>query len=124
MRVPTQAPWAKVVGYSRAVRAGNHVFVAGTAPMGEDGNVVAPGDAYLQARRCIEIIVAALEQTGARAEHVVRTRMFVKHPDMWEAVGRAHGEVFGAVQPATTMVFVDFIHPDMVVEIEADAIVE
>jgi enamine deaminase RidA (YjgF/YER057c/UK114 family) len=123
MRVPTQAPWAKVVGYSRAVRAGNHVFVAGTAPVGEDGNVVAPGDAYLQAKRCLEIIVTALAATGARVEHVVRTRMFVRDPQMWEAVGRAHGEVFGEIQPATTMVFVDFIHPEMVVEIEADAVI-
>jgi enamine deaminase RidA (YjgF/YER057c/UK114 family) len=124
MRVPTQAPWAKVVGYSRAVRVGNHVCVAGTAPVGEDGNIVAPGDAYLQARRCIEIIMSALQQAGARAEHVVRTRMFVRHPAMWEDVGRAHGEIFGAVQPATTMVFVDFIDPDMLVEIEADAIID
>jgi enamine deaminase RidA (YjgF/YER057c/UK114 family) len=122
-RIPTAAPWAKVVGYSRAVRAGQHVFVAGTAAVGDDGNVVAPGDAYLQARRCLEIIVKALGEAGARPEDVVRTRMFVKHPDMWEAVGRAHGEIFREIQPATTMVFVDFIHPDMVVEIEADAVV-
>jgi enamine deaminase RidA (YjgF/YER057c/UK114 family) len=120
--VPTSAPWAKTVGYSRAVRVGNHVYVAGTAPVGEDGNIVAPGDAYLQARRCLEIIVGALREAGAQPEHVVRTRMFVRKPEMWEAVGRAHGEVFGAVLPATTMVFVDFIHPDMMVEIEADAV--
>lgn len=123
-RVPTAAPWAKVVGYSRAVRAGNHVYVAGTAPVGDDGNVVAPGDAYLQAKRCLEIIVGALRDAGARPSDVVRTRMFVRHPDQWEAVGRAHGEVFGDVLPATTMVFVDFIHPEMMVEIEADAVVE
>jgi enamine deaminase RidA (YjgF/YER057c/UK114 family) len=124
IRVPTKAPWAKVVGYSRAVRVGNHVCVAGTAPVAEDGSIVAPGNAYLQARRCIEIIVSALQQAGARAEHVVRTRMFVRHPAMWEDVGRAHGEVFGTVQPATTMVFVDFIDPEMLVEIEADAIID
>ena len=123
MRIPTGAPWAKVVGYSRAIRAGHHVFVAGTAPVGDDGNVVAPGDAYQQARRCLEIIVNALREAGAGPEHVVRTRMFVRHPDMWEAVGRAHGEIFKDIQPATTMVFVDFIHPDMLVEIEADAVV-
>ena len=123
-RVPTAAPWAKVVGYSRAVRAGNQVFVAGTAPVGEDGGVVAPGNAYLQAKRCLEIIVGALRDAGARPEHVVRTRMFVRSPEMWEDVGRAHGEIFGDVMPATTMVFVDFIDPEMMVEIEADAVVD
>jgi enamine deaminase RidA (YjgF/YER057c/UK114 family) len=124
MRVPTAAPWAKVVGYSRAVRAGNQVFVAGTAPVGDDGNVVAPGDAYAQAKRCLEIIVRALQEAGAEPRHVVRTRMFVRDPALWEDVGRAHGEVFGDVFPATTMVFTGFIHPDMLVEIEADAVVD
>lgn len=122
-RVATNAPWAKLVGYSRAVRAGHHIFVAGTAGVGEDGNVVAPGNAYLQAKRCLEIIVAALAELGATADDVVRTRMFVRSPELWEDVGRAHGEVFGAAQPATSMLFVDFIHPDMLVEIEADAVV-
>jgi enamine deaminase RidA (YjgF/YER057c/UK114 family) len=124
MLVPTQAPWAKVVGYSRAVRVGHHVFVAGTAPVGDDGSIVAPGNAYLQARRCLEIIVAALRAAGGAPEHVVRTRMFVRDPKMWEDVGRAHGEIFAAIKPATTMVFVDFIDPDMLVEIEADAVLE
>jgi enamine deaminase RidA (YjgF/YER057c/UK114 family) len=123
-RVPTGAPWAKTVGYSRAVRVGNHVFVSGTAPVGEDGEIVAPGDAYLQARKCLEIIVGALRDAGAGPEHVVRTRMFVRKPEMWEDVGRAHGEIFGDVLPATTMVFVDFIHPEMMVEIEADAVLD
>lgn len=123
MKVPTNAPWARTVGYSRAVRVGSHVFVAGTAPVGEDGNVVAPGDAYAQARRCLEIIVGALAEAGARPEDVVRTRMFVRRPELWEEVGRAHGEIFRDILPATTMVFVDFIHPDMLVEIEADAVV-
>ena len=124
IKVPTAAPWAGTVGYSRAVRVGNHVFVAGTAPVGENGEIVAPGDPYLQARRCLEIIVDALREAGAAPRHVVRTRMFVRRPDMWEAVGRAHGEVFRDVLPVTTMVFVDFIDADMLVEIEADAIVE
>ena len=123
-RVPTSAPWAKTVGYSRAVRVGNQVFVSGTAPVAESGEIVAPGDAYQQAKRCLEIIVEALRQAGAEPKHVVRTRMFVRAPDMWEAVGRAHGEVFENVRPATTMVFVDFIHPDMMVEIEADAVID
>ena len=124
MRVATGAPWAKTVGYSRAVRVGNHVYVSGTAPVGEDGGIVAPGDAYLQAKKCLEIIVAALREAGAGPEHVVRTRMFVRKPEMWEDVGRAHGEIFGDVLPATTMVFVDFIHPEMMVEIEADAVLD
>ena len=121
--VPTSAPWAKVVGYSRAVRVGRQVFVAGTAPVGEDGNIVAPGDAYLQAKRCLEIIVHALREAGAAPADVVRTRMFVRRPDQWQDVGRAHGEIFAEIRPATTMVFVDFIHPDMMVEIEADAVI-
>jgi len=123
-RVPTGAPWAKTVGYSRAVRVGQQVFVSGTAPVAEDGGIVAPGDAYLQAKRCLEIIVGALREAGAEPKHVVRTRMFVRAPDMWEAVGRAHGEIFHEIKPATTMVFADFIHPDMMVEIEADAVID
>jgi enamine deaminase RidA (YjgF/YER057c/UK114 family) len=103
---------------------GKQVFVAGTAPIDENGDVVAPGDAYLQAKRCLEIIVRALRDAGAAPEHVVRTRMFVRDPQMWEAVGRAHGEIFAHVQPVTTMVFVDFIHPEMMVEIEADAVLD
>ena len=122
-RVATAAPWAKTVGYSRAVRVGQQVFVAGTAPVDDNGEIVAPGDAYLQARRCLEIIVNALREAGAEPEHVVRTRMFVRRPELWEDVGRAHGEIFKDVLPVTTMVFVDFIHPDMLVEIEADAVV-
>lgn len=123
-KVATSAPWAATVGYSRAVRAGNHVFVSGTAPVSNDGEIVAPGDAYRQAQRCLEIIVAALAEAGAAPADVVRTRMFVRRPEDWEAVGRAHGEIFRAVQPATTMVFTDFIHADMLVEIEADAVVQ
>jgi enamine deaminase RidA (YjgF/YER057c/UK114 family) len=105
------------------VRAGNGIHVAGTASVGDDGSIAYPGDAYLQARRCLEIIVAALRELGAGPEHVVRTRMYVREPDDWEAVGRAHGEVFRDVRPATTMVFTGFIDPAMLVEIEADAIV-
>lgn len=122
-RIPTSAPWAASVGYSRAVRVGAHVYVAGTAPVGPDGAVVAPGDAYLQARRCLEIIVQALADAGATPADVVRTRMFVRHREDWEKVGRAHAEIFADIRPATTMVFTDFITEDMMVEIEADAIV-
>lgn len=121
--VATSAQWASVVGYSRAVRVADHVFVAGTAAVGDDGKVVAPGDAYQQAKRCLEIIVAALRELGATPGDVVRTRMFVRRRELWQDVGRAHGEVFAAVKPATTMVFCDFIDDDMLVEIEADAII-
>jgi enamine deaminase RidA (YjgF/YER057c/UK114 family) len=123
-KVATSTPWAATVGYSRAVRVGDHVFVSGTAPVSDTGDIVAPGDPYRQAQRCLEIIVAALAQVGASPADVVRTRMFVRQPEDWEAVGRAHGEIFHAVQPATTMVFTDFIDPDMLVEIEADAILQ
>lgn len=123
-RVSTGAPWAKVVGYSRAVRVDDRIWVSGTAAVAPQGGIAHPGDPYLQARRCIEIIAAALEEVGADLSHVVRTRMFVRHPDHWEAVGRAHGEAFGEVMPATTMVFTGFIDPDMLVEIEAEAVAQ
>jgi enamine deaminase RidA (YjgF/YER057c/UK114 family) len=121
-RVETAAPWAATVGYSRAVRVADTIHVSGTAAVGEDGRIAHEGDAYLQARRCLEIILAALDELGAGAEHVVRTRMYVRSPDDWEAVGRAHGEVFHSVRPATTMVFTGFIDPEMLVEIEAEAV--
>lgn len=123
--ISSGAPWESVVGYSRAVRTGPHISVAGTAPVGDDGEVVGVGDAYLQTKRCIEIIEQALEAAGAGLEHVVRTRLFVTDISLWEAVGRAHGEVFGDIRPACTMVEVKaLIDPDMLVEIEADAFVD
>jgi enamine deaminase RidA (YjgF/YER057c/UK114 family) len=122
-RVPTTAPWAATVGYSRAVRVGNSIFVAGTASVGEDGRVAHPGDPYRQALRCLEIIEAALRELGAGMEHVVRTRMFVRDPAHWQEVGRAHGEYFRDVRPATSMLFTGFIDEEMLVEIEADAVV-
>lgn len=123
--VSTGAPWEKKVGYCRAVRTGPHISVSGTAPVGEDGEVVGIGDAYAQAKRCIEIIAVALAEAGAGLEHVVRTRMFVTDISQWEAIGRAHGEAFGEIQPATSMVEVRaLIDPDMLVEIEADAFVD
>ena len=122
--VSTGAPWEETVGYCRAVRVGNHVAVSGTAPVGDDGEVVGVGDAYVQARRCIEIIERALAEAGASLEHVVRTRMFVTDISQWQAIGKAHGEAFAAIRPATSMVEVRaLIDPDMLVEIEADAIV-
>lgn len=123
--ISSGAPWESVVGYSRAVRTGPHISVAGTAPVGDDGEVVGVGDAYLQTKRCIEIIEQALEAAGAGLEHVVRTRLFVTDITLWEAVGRAHGEVFGDIRPACTMVEVKaLIDPDMLVEIDADAFVD
>ena len=122
--VSTGAPWEETVGYCRAVRVGNHIAVSGTAPVGDDGEVVGVGDAYAQARRCIEIIKRALAEAGASLDDVVRTRMFVTDISQWEAIGKAHGEAFGAIRPATSMVEVRaLIDPDMLVEIEADAIV-
>jgi enamine deaminase RidA (YjgF/YER057c/UK114 family) len=121
--VATSAPWSASVGYSRAVRVGRVVHVAGTAAVGADGRIVHEGDAYLQARRCLEIIVEALAELDAGVEHVVRTRMYVRDPSLWQDVGRAHGEVFAAVRPATTMIVTSFIDAAMLVEIEAEAIV-
>jgi enamine deaminase RidA (YjgF/YER057c/UK114 family) len=122
--ISSGAPWESIVGYCRAVRVGPHIAVTGTASVGANGEVVATGDAYGQTRRCIEIIEQALNEAGAGLRDVVRTRIFVTDIAQWEAVGRAHAEVFGDIQPATTMVEVSaLIDPDMLVEIEADAIV-
>ena len=114
---------AATVGYSRAVRAGDTVSVAGTASVMPDG-ADPPADAYGQARRCLEIVVAALAELGAGPEHVVRTRTYLTRAEDWEDAGRAHGEVFGDVRPATTMVVVSgLLDPGWRVEIEADAVV-
>jgi enamine deaminase RidA (YjgF/YER057c/UK114 family) len=124
-RVSSGAPWEPIVGYSRAIRTGNQVFIAGTTAVGPDGEVVGKGDPYLQARRCLEIIAAALAEAGAGLRHVVRTRMFVTDISRWEEFGRAHGEVFGEIRPATTMVQVaSLISPGMLIEIEADAVID
>ena len=124
VRIQTGAPWESRVGYCRAIRAGSHIAVSGTAPVGDDGEVVGVGDAYAQAKRCIEIMEKALAEAGAELADVVRTRMFVTDIGQWEAIGRAHGEAFGEIRPATSMVEVTaLIDPDMLVEIEADAIV-
>lgn len=122
--ISTGAPWESIVGYCRAVRVGSHVAVSGTAPVGDNGEVVGVGDAYVQAQRCIEIIEKALNDAGSGLGDVVRTRMFVTDISQWEAIGRAHGEAFGDIRPATAMVEVSqLIDPDMIVEIEADAII-
>lgn len=123
-RVPTEAPWAEKVGYSRAVRVGDTIYVSGTAPIDADGRIGPPGDVYGQTRRCLDIIIAALGEAGARPEHVVRTRIFVRDAGQWEEVARAHAEVLGHAKPATTLVEVHgFIDPEILVEIEAVAVV-
>lgn len=122
-RAFSQAPWESQIGYCRALRAGRHIYVTGTAPVADGGGVFAPGDAYAQARRCIELIGRALRELGADLAHVVRTRMFVTEIARWPEFGRAHQEFFGAHPPATTMVEVkSLIHPDMLIEIEAEAV--
>ncbi|GAB4531454.1 MAG: RidA family protein [Anaerolineales bacterium] len=123
-RVYSGAPWEPQVGYCRALRVGNQIFITGTAPVAPDGSTFAPGDAYEQTRRCIHIIRQALQALGADLENVARTRMFVTDISRWEEYGRAHAEFFGAHPPATTMVEVRrLIRPDMLIEIEADAII-
>jgi enamine deaminase RidA (YjgF/YER057c/UK114 family) len=124
-RVSSGSPYESVIGISRAVRAGNFVAVAGTAPLDAEGRTVAPGDAAAQARRCFEIVARALEQLGARLSDVVRTRIMLTRIEDWEAVARVHGEFFADVRPANTVVQVTrFIDADWLVEIEADAVVE
>lgn len=121
-RVFTGTPWESKVGYCRAIRVGDHVYVTGSAPVDEDGGTHAPGDAYAQARRSLEIVERALEELGASMAHVVRTRMFVTDISRWAEFGKAHHEFFANHPPATSMVEVRaLIDPDMLIEIEADA---
>ena len=122
--ISSGSPYESVIGFSRAVRAGNFVAVGGTAPLGPDGETVAPGDPAGQARRCFEIIKAALEEAGSGLEDVVRTRVLLKRIEDWEAVAGVHAEFFRDIRPVDTiMQITTFVNPDWLIEIEVDAVI-
>ena len=122
--ISSATPWESIVGYSRAVHIGNHIWVSGTTATDENGNVVGKGDAAAQTRYALEKIEKALAQAGTSLKDVVRTRMFVTDIADWEAIGRMHGEFFGDVRPAATMVEVSkLIDPDHLIEVEVDAFI-
>lgn len=120
--ITSGSKWEPIIGYSRAVRVGNQIFVSGTT--GSDANGKVAGDTYAQTKQALQNIISALQQAGAAAENVVRTRIFMTDIGQWEAAGKAHGEIFGDIRPVTTMVEVKrLIAPEMLVEIEADALI-
>lgn len=122
-RVFSGSPYESTIGFCRAIRVGDRIIVSGTGPIGPDGSSAAVGNAYGQAKRCLEIIKAAIEEAGGSLYDVVRTRQYVTDRSVWEEVGRAHGEFFGKIQPASTMVVVKgLVREEWLVEIEAEAI--
>ena len=124
-RVSSVSPYEKTIGFSRAVRIGNIIAVSGTGPIADDGSTASPGDAYAQAKRCLEIIAKAIKDAGGKLENVFRTRMYITDAADQEKVGRAHGEYFGEIKPASTMVVVKaLVRDDWLVEIEADCYAE
>ena len=123
--VQTGAPWEAIAGYSRAVRVGNTIHVAGTTAQGPDGELIGRGDPAVQTRRILEIIEGALKELGAELSDVVRTRMYVTDISRWEPIARVHGEIFGEIRPVTAMVEIKgLVDPDMLVEIEAVAMID
>jgi enamine deaminase RidA (YjgF/YER057c/UK114 family) len=123
--ISSGSPYEQPIGFSRAVRVGNVIAVSGTGPIGPDGNSVCPGDAYGQAKRCLEIIRQAIEDAGGRLDQVVRTRIYLTDVGIWQDVARAHGECFGDIRPASTLLAVSaLVRPKWLVEIEADCVVD
>ena len=124
-RVSSGSPYEKTIGFSRAVRIGNIIAVSGTGPIADDGSTASPGDAYAQAKRCLEIIAKAIKDAGGKLENVFRTRMYITDASDQDNVGRAHGEYFSQIKPASTMVVVKaLVRDDWLVEIEADCYAE
>jgi enamine deaminase RidA (YjgF/YER057c/UK114 family) len=123
--ISSGSPYEKSIGFSRAVRIGNIISVSGTGPLTDDGSTYAPGDAYGQAKRCLQIIKKAIEDAGASLDDVIRTRMYIAGMAKWEQVAKAHGEFFSEIRPASTLIEVHaFVRPDWYVEIEADCVIK